>query len=105
MSCPVRRVAKWLHAGDVPVYVYFMNRKLQSLTELEKVDKSLESLGVFHGSELFFVWGYQGLLWGAVDKRLSQQIMSYWANFARAADPNSDTLPQWPDYQVGSHMN
>ena len=78
-----------------------MNRKLQSLTELEKADKSLRSLGVFHGSELFFVWNYHDLLWGKVDKTLSQQIMSYWANFARNANPNAAPLPVWAEYQVG----
>ena len=31
---------------------------------------------------------------------LSDRTMSYWANFARQADPNGWELPSWPAYDL-----
>jgi para-nitrobenzyl esterase len=36
--------------------------------------------------------------WSAVDRRLADQMTSYWANFAKDGDPNGPGLPGWPKY-------
>src|SRR5690606_28663723 len=36
--------------------------------------------------------------WTDADRRLSDQMMTYWSNFAKTGDPNGSGLPQWPAY-------
>jgi para-nitrobenzyl esterase len=40
--------------------------------------------------------------WSAQDKALSNQLHSYWVNFARTGDPNGAGLPQWPAFAPGA---
>lgn len=56
--------------------------------------------GVCHSAELFYVFGFTKLLLGFFfkDWALSDQIMAYWANFAKTGNPNGEDLPEWPSY-------
>lgn len=56
----------------------------------------------FHSDELEYVFGTldvrQGAVWHPEDRALSDQIVTYWTNFARTGDPNGKGLPSWPRY-------
>jgi para-nitrobenzyl esterase len=62
----------------------------------------LRDWGAAHGSEIAYVLGTfdasRGMGWTAADRALSDQIQSYWVNFAASGDPNAAGLPAWPAF-------
>jgi para-nitrobenzyl esterase len=64
----------------------------------------------FHSDDIEYVFGTldtrPGAVWRAEDYALSEQMMSYWTNFAKKGDPNGvdgqgHRLPEWPKYGGG----
>jgi para-nitrobenzyl esterase len=63
-----------------------------------------------HADDIEYVFGTldtrPGVVWRPEDYALSEQMMSYWTNFARTGDPNGidgngQRLPEWPKYTYG----
>ncbi len=58
--------------------------------------------GAYHAAELGYVFGNlrgRGFAYTDVDRRLSDQMMQYWVNFATNGDPNGNGVPAWTAYE------
>ena len=56
--------------------------------------------GATHTAEISYVFNHpysNGTLeWNDVDRKLADQMSTYWVNFATKGDPNGSGLPSWP---------
>jgi para-nitrobenzyl esterase len=81
-----------------PVYSYQFEQSLPGHPEQ----------GAQHSFELPYVFGNlltEGVLGGAYtasDRALSDAMVGYWTNFAKAGDPNGPGLPAWPAFDSAS---
>ncbi|HVG54799.1 MAG TPA: carboxylesterase family protein [Vicinamibacterales bacterium] len=59
--------------------------------------------GASHTAEISYVFNHAysngPLEWNEVDKKLADQMSSYWVNFFAKGDPNGSGLPAWPQYK------
>jgi para-nitrobenzyl esterase len=89
----------WIEAhrksGNSPVYRYHFELAAP-------VSKYHPVSYAFHSDDIEYVFGTldtrTGAVWRPEDRRLSEQMMSYWTNFARTGDPNGEDLPPWPKF-------
>ncbi|MGE5814361.1 MAG: carboxylesterase/lipase family protein, partial [Acidobacteriota bacterium] len=100
---------KWveMHArSGSPVYRYSFDRKIPVApgTKVNGVVATSADIGARHAGEIEYVFGtldsVPGVTWQPEDRKLSDQVMTYWTNFARSGDPSGDGVPEWPRYQA-----
>jgi len=81
------------NTGKGKVFVYYFNHRPQYPDE-----PRFRDWGPAHGSEISFVFGNftKQMAPTPEDKTVSEQLMSYWTNFAKYGNPNGTGLPEWP---------
>jgi para-nitrobenzyl esterase len=81
--------------GKDKVFVYYFNHRPNYPDQPQ-----FKSWGPAHGSEISFVFGNftKGMPATPEDKKVSEQLQSYWANFAKYGNPNGKGLPEWPAF-------
>jgi para-nitrobenzyl esterase len=63
-------------------------------------------LGAQHGAEIPYAFNWPNgkhstqVPWTETDKKLAEQVSSYWVNFATTGDPNGKDLPKWNAYSA-----
>ncbi len=90
---------KWVVAqvktGDAPVYRYHLELAAPP-------SKFHPGSYAFHSDDIEYVFGTldtrPGAVWRPEDRKLSEEMMDYWTNFAKTGDPNGPGLPEWPRF-------
>jgi para-nitrobenzyl esterase len=88
---------KWIELQRMAAPVYRYHFELPA-----PASQFLPGGAAFHSDELEYVFGTldtrPGAAWRPEDRMLSEQMVSYWTNFAKNGDPNGPGLPTWPKY-------
>jgi para-nitrobenzyl esterase len=61
--------------------------------------------GAAHYVELWYVFDHldqEPWNWTPADRRLADQVSSYWINFVKRGDPNGPGLPPWPRFETSN---
>jgi para-nitrobenzyl esterase len=96
---------KWIEmqvkTGDSAVYRYEFDQAPPLAPPAAGAPAPTESPRAYHSAEIEFVFGMldsKKLPWRPEDYELSEQMGSYWTNFAKTGNPNGAGLPPWPQY-------
>ena len=96
---------KWFEAqvktGDAPVYRYHLELAAPP-------SKFHPGSYAFHSDDIEYVFGTldtrPGAVWRPEDRKLSEEMMDYWTNFAKTGDPNGAGLPEWPRFDKTNEL-
>src|SRR6202790_5450187 len=96
---------KWIEMraklGDTAVYRDEVEQAPPLAPPAAGAPATTDSPRAYHSAEIEFVFGMldsKKLPWRPEDYELSEQMGSYWTNFAKTGNPNGAGLPQWPPY-------
>jgi para-nitrobenzyl esterase len=100
LAATMRRWARMHTAtGKSKAYMYYFDRAAPGRDSARR--------GAFHSAELVYHFNNLRAVdrpWEAADRKLADQMSSYWVNFAAAGNPNGQGLPPWPAYDSHSDI-
>jgi len=99
-ACPMLRTAQTL-AAATPVFAYEFNDPKAPQIFVPPVPDF--EFAAAHASELQYLFTLPKSVLSEPQKALSDQMVKYWANFAKAGDPNGAGLPAWPKYTTAAN--
>jgi para-nitrobenzyl esterase len=82
--------------GHNPVYYYSFRQKPPF-----PAGSVYESWGASHYAELWYVFNHldqEPWRWSEADRKVAEEMSSYWVNFARSGNPNSPDVSPWPAF-------
>ena len=89
-----------LQSGRTQIYTYYMDRKQPAVPNSHHHNGPPPyGAETPHTSDVAYVFGHRdivGLPSEPIDVELSQQMCSYWCNFAKHGNPNGEGLEYWP---------
>jgi para-nitrobenzyl esterase len=89
--------------GKSPVYVYRFDHAPKIPDGWFGEANRGKDFGAFHSADIVYVFDHPEIIkaWttDATDRRVADQMSSYWVNFARTGDPNGAGLPTWTPYK------
>ena len=103
MNNGTRYVARLIAKAGKPVYFFNFGYVPQAARATNP--------GARHAAELVYVFDTPGSRTtrkqpaspvADADRTVARQMNAYWANFAKAGDPNGSGLPRWPAYTLAS---
>jgi para-nitrobenzyl esterase len=91
VSCPDARLRRSLAAGTRTFAYEFADREAPNILAITPS----WPLGAYHGSDVVYLTRPAGVTLGPGQLRLSDALLTYWAAFAAAGDPNAARTPAW----------
>jgi para-nitrobenzyl esterase len=85
--------------GKGKAYVYYFSHRPPY-----PADPQFKSWGAAHGGEIAYIFGnfIAAMPATAADRGVSEEMSSYWVNFAKTGDPAGTGLPHWPAFTAAN---
>ncbi len=88
-------------SGQSPVYYYSFRQQPPF-----PANSVYQAWGASHYAELWYVFDHLDQApwhWTTADRKLADEISTYWTNFAKSGNPNGPDLPAWPVFTIADN--
>ena len=103
--CDARRAARALSDAGLDVYLYNFAYHFKTWRDPQSDECQHQSeilCGVYHASELRFVFDNYQFPLAEEDKDMASIIGTLWTSFAKAGSPQAPGVTEWPTYNASS---